>query len=233
MIFFFKNLEKNESVEKPLILFRIKKPIEIIGQCSVCFTPDCLLKNVDRRYCQHTPDICENCLQFYLIQMMNEEDEIRCPYKNCTRKITMTQISKFNIPVELTENYSIRTERKNKFKQGLILCANPRCSNGFPSQSNALRIQCEFCSTYTCLVHGIETSLNTVGLCCHIDLENFTSRRIKRCTYCKKPIEKNGGCNHMTCTCGYQFCWQCMGAYIYGHFERGICQQHSDPENVD
>ncbi|KPA83261.1 putative RING finger protein [Leptomonas pyrrhocoris] len=33
--------------------------------------------------------------------------------------------------------------------------------------------------------------------------------KMKRCSKCHKDIEKNGGCNHMTCKCGHQFCWVC------------------------
>ncbi|KAL0487600.1 RBR-type E3 ubiquitin transferase, partial [Acrasis kona] len=33
----------------------------------------------------------------------------------------------------------------------------------------------------------------------------------KECPKCHKSIEKNGGCNHMTCKCGTHWCWICGG----------------------
>jgi len=35
----------------------------------------------------------------------------------------------------------------------------------------------------------------------------------KRCTRCKFWVQKNEGCNHMTCRCGYEFCYVCGGVY--------------------
>ena len=35
----------------------------------------------------------------------------------------------------------------------------------------------------------------------------------KRCTRCKYWVHKNEGCDHMTCRCGYQFCYVCGGKY--------------------
>ncbi|CAG9578452.1 conserved hypothetical protein [Leishmania major strain Friedlin] len=37
--------------------------------------------------------------------------------------------------------------------------------------------------------------------------------RTKQCPECKKTIEKSGGCNHMTCKCGHEFCWVCLGPW--------------------
>ncbi|XP_032221193.2 uncharacterized protein LOC116603706 [Nematostella vectensis] len=34
---------------------------------------------------------------------------------------------------------------------------------------------------------------------------------VKRCPACRYPVEKNGGCPHMSCTmCGGHFCWECL-----------------------
>jgi len=32
--------------------------------------------------------------------------------------------------------------------------------------------------------------------------------KVKRCPKCNEYIEKNGGCDHMTCRCGHEFSWQ-------------------------
>ena len=35
----------------------------------------------------------------------------------------------------------------------------------------------------------------------------------KRCAKCKFFVQKGSGCNHMTCRCGYEFCYVCGGKY--------------------
>ncbi|XP_029988580.1 E3 ubiquitin-protein ligase RNF14-like [Sphaeramia orbicularis] len=38
----------------------------------------------------------------------------------------------------------------------------------------------------------------------------------KNCPYCFSRIEKNGGCNRMTCSrCSRQFCWACLTKLTY------------------
>lgn len=43
---------------------------------------------------------------------------------------------------------------------------------------------------------------------------NWLNAHTKECPKCQSTIEKNGGCNHMTCKkCKGEFCWVCMGPW--------------------
>jgi hypothetical protein len=44
--------------------------------------------------------------------------------------------------------------------------------------------------------------------------ETFISAITTPCPKCKVPIEKEGGCDHMTCAqCSYEFCFRCSASY--------------------
>lgn len=45
------------------------------------------------------------------------------------------------------------------------------------------------------------------------------------CPKCKTKVEKESGCNHMTCyICKFQWCWLCGGTYSQYHYMQGKCQ---------
>jgi len=46
-----------------------------------------------------------------------------------------------------------------------------------------------------------------------VDKEHFMDVTVKQCRQCGEYIEKNGGCDHMTCRCSHQFWWSTLMPY--------------------
>lgn len=80
---------------------------------------------------------------------------------------------------------------------------------------------CDACTTQFCLVCGDEPhapahckKLAKWNEKCRNESEtaNWILANTKSCPKCVSRIEKNQGCNHMTCQkCRFEFCWICMG----------------------
>lgn len=110
-------------------------------------------------------------------------------------------------------------------------CTKPGCDGHMRGKSNGetQKLQCPKCSTWVCFLCREEW--HGEGLSCEAlldkQLEGWVknnNRKVSFCPMCRTRIEKNKGCNHMTCAfCKYQFCWACSASATYDdhHFETG------------
>ncbi|TPX75898.1 hypothetical protein CcCBS67573_g02826 [Chytriomyces confervae] len=63
---------------------------------------------------------------------------------------------------------------------------------------------------------------------------NWISANTKECEKCQSTIEKNGGCNHMTCRkCKYEFCWVCMGPWTDHGTQWYNCNRFDEKAGID
>merc|ERR1719506_2060255 len=59
--------------------------------------------------------------------------------------------------------------------------------------------------------------------------------KLRRCPSCDAPVQKNGGCNHMSCLCGAEFQWEratpfvACQTYHYDSDKGRYCCQHCSP----
>ncbi|KAF8629287.1 hypothetical protein AX15_003534 [Amanita polypyramis BW_CC] len=71
---------------------------------------------------------------------------------------------------------------------------------------------------------------------CRDDSEtaNWIKSNTKECSHCHSTIEKNGGCNHMTCKkCKHEFCWVCMGPWSEHGTAWYSCNRYDEKAGVD
>lgn len=71
---------------------------------------------------------------------------------------------------------------------------------------------------------------------CEDDSEtaNWISANTKECPKCISTIEKNGGCNHMTCRkCKHEFCWVCMGPWNEHGTSWYNCNRYEEKSGID
>lgn len=103
-------------------------------------------------------------------------------------------------------------------------CPGADCGRAVKAKPGVIGIQCD-CGTRFCFRCGGEDhspcsceELKKWIIKCKDDSETFNwlVANTKPCPKCQTCIEKNGGCNHMTCkngACKYEFCWVCCGAW--------------------
>ena len=176
---------------------------------------------------------CTSCYRQYLTQKIGEEGEaarIQCPADRCGRIVDAPSLEVLVSP-ELAARYRELLNRTYvEDRDTLRWCPAPDCPNAIECgvkrkdlNRTVPSVRCD-CGQRFCFGCGLAED-HQPAPCdlvrkwlkkCADDSEtaNWISANTKECPKCVSTIEKNGGCNHMTCrTCKYEFCWMCMGLW--------------------
>ena len=110
-------------------------------------------------------------------------------------------------------------------------CPKIDCGEHMRAQNaDALQVVCPKCSTKVCFKcrdewHGELSCEEAMKK----QLQGWAEENkdnVSFCPMCRTKIEKNKGCNHMTCYfCNFEFCWACGGSASSseGHFSGKGC----------
>lgn len=197
--------------------------------CDICCEDEDGLESFAMK-CGHR--YCVDCYRHYLTQKIREEGEaarIQCPSDGCGRILDSASLDVL-VTQELSGRYQellnrTYVEDKDNFKW----CPAPDCPNALECgvkkkdlDKIVPTVECH-CGYRFCF--GCPNPDHQPAPCelvkkwlkkCADDSEtaNWISANTKECPKCNSTIEKNGGCNHMTCRkCKYEFCWMCMGLW--------------------
>ncbi|KAI9669153.1 MAG: hypothetical protein M1829_005154 [Trizodia sp. TS-e1964] len=180
--------------------------------------------------CKHR--YCTNCYSQYLAQKISQEGEaarIQCPKDGCQRILDSKSLDLL-VAHELKDRYhTLLTRTYVDNKDNLKWCPAPNCIYALECQVRKRQLG-EIVPTVICkcshaFCFGCSLNDHQPAHCvlvkrwmkkCADDSEtaNWISANTKECPKCASTIEKNGGCNHMTCRkCKHEFCWMCMGVW--------------------
>lgn len=213
--------------------------------CDVCYDELEWPREFWQSGCGHVA--CVNCWQMYLTTAIKSmkgsgsfEKEsqpvkrIRCLCEKCNYELTLEQMYQL-IPAGLVSKYvQFYTElcivrERDKYAQ----CANlkQKCEKVILirlAEPGAIRkCQCGYEICKYCLCDNHFPSLCVQAKIYLTNLKKIEQLKLngqdlytsegKNCPNCGNYMEKNAGCNHMSCTCGFQFCWLCLQDFYRFH----------------
>lgn len=177
---------------------------------------------------------CSGCWKSFLELKINEGPECvyaTCPAPKCKLRVHENTMRALVTPVlfDKYQNFVLKTFVDDN--PLVKWCPAPGCENCIrcerKDRKEAVLCKCGFGFCFMCCDYDIGDHLPAP--CEQVEKwlqkasdesENVTwmIANTKKCPECRAPIEKNGGCMHMSCKknsggCGYEFCWLCRGPW--------------------
>ena len=197
-----------------------------IVQCPICFDE---VSVPFKLHCGHV--YCQTCLTNYMVAATTTRffpltclgDEGRCsqPIPLAIGRRVLS-VSQFDTLVQAAFDAYVDSHPKEFHR-----CPTVNCLQVYRSAPAGTVLQCPSCLLRICPECHVEYH---DGFNCPdrdggdaLFNEWAQSHDVKKCPGCKAPIERDEGCNHVTCTrCQTHICWVCMqtfprGEGIYAH----------------
>ncbi|VAH33681.1 unnamed protein product [Triticum turgidum subsp. durum] len=169
---------------------RIEMPNDRELACGICFE-NCPHASMSAAACGHP--FCSVCWRGYISTAINDGPGclmLRCPDPSCAAAVGQDMIN------------SLANE-EDKEKYGRYLRRSYIEDNRKCTEEAHRPVDCATVSKWI-----LKNSAESENM-------NWILANSKPCPKCKRPIEKNQGCMHITCTppCKFEFCWLCLGSW--------------------
>ncbi|KAF5178135.1 E3 ubiquitin-protein ligase arih1 [Thalictrum thalictroides] len=209
--------------------------------CGICFDDYPQSKLYDAG-CNH--QFCSSCWEGYITTSIHDGSGclmLRCPEFKCGAAVDQDMVNTF-VSQEDKDKYSnflfksyVEDNRRIKW------CPTPGCDyavkyiGDFENYDVSCNCAFGFCWNCTQEAHS-PVDCDTVSNWVMKNKDesenvNWILVNSKPCPGCKKPIQKNQGCNHMTCKCGLHFCWLCLCSLKNHHSCNGFEERRMDDES--
>jgi ariadne-1 len=207
----------------------VEKPITTGFSCGICWDVESDTVISALSPCQHY--FHKSCFKQYLTEEMQSKSSssllASCPMAGCANICDLRAFSHFfhNDEAMMTKYFYYRlssyVEAHPRYRW-CPTCRLPVYNEDFIKSKIAEKshvVQCTACNEEFCFSCGREA--HAPATCKQLRLwlqkeqdesetANWVAANTKPCPNCSSTIEKNGGCNHMSCSqCKLEFCWIC------------------------
>ncbi|CAD8122573.1 unnamed protein product [Paramecium sonneborni] len=186
--------------------------------CSICGSNNAV--KIQLLECEHK--FCKNCYKDYLEDKIKNAkiNNIYCLQEGCITKfpesVIKETVSETKFAQYLFFKYKLEIENDMNKKW----CPAKGCDLFVERNPKQNIVICK-CGASVCFNCG---QIAHQGLLCEQAIEDdfrnaINKYSIKYCPGCKAHVQKNAGCNHMTCIqCHFQYCWVCLQPYYEYHY---------------
>ncbi|OSS46010.1 hypothetical protein B5807_07984 [Epicoccum nigrum] len=212
---------------------RLREAASRTRNCAVCGEATLIIELPSLSSCSHEAQICSDCYATWIASQLegNGWQGVKCPGTTCKINLTYEEVKAYAAR-EVFERYdTLQTRSVLSLDPNFRCCTAQGCNSGQIHDTREVGnvFTCVECRARFCTVHEgayhvgescREYEYRTSGQKERDERERETKasedalgRLSKRCPNqsCNSPIQKNGGCNHITCfKCKHDFCYHCL-----------------------
>mmetsp|Transcript_16160 Transcript_16160/g.22268 ORF Transcript_16160/g.22268 Transcript_16160/m.22268 type:complete len:639 (-) Transcript_16160:209-2125(-) len=190
-------------------------------KCRICCDSECDRLQTFSLGCEHL--FCLSCYSEYLKNQVLDGPACvfaHCPEHKCKQVVTKSVFHSLLNDKKDIDKYDLYSIRNFiEVSKNMKYCPAPRCEKvAIGSGVSTVRCACSYPFCFRCGEEAHEPcscpQLSEWNEKCMNESEtaNWILANTRKCPSCNTRIEKNQGCNHMTCRlCKHEFCWICMG----------------------
>ena len=144
---------------------------------------------------------------------------MHCPDIKCKKPVSVDTLKCLLTEKMMNLFYERTFKHHTETNKDMAYCLTPDCKYVFIFDDKDKEFKCPECAKHYCLkckypFHKGQTCKeyevhNTVTEADRKFLRYVRRRGFKQCYECEFWVAKTYGCNHMTCRCGYEFCYKC------------------------
>ncbi|EOA13062.1 hypothetical protein CARUB_v10026062mg [Capsella rubella] len=213
-------------------------------ECAICFNDIYAERMFAVDKCCHR--FCLQCVKQHVEVKLLHGMVPRCPHDGCKSELVIDACGKL-LTQKLSKMWQQRLKENSIPVTERVYCPYPRCS-ALMSKTKISEAAKTLLSVYP--KSGVRRCVECRGLFCvdckvpwhgnlscteykklhpnppadDVKLKSLANNKMwRQCGKCQHMIELTQGCNHITCRCGHEFCYNCGGGW---NLEMGTCLNH-------